>query len=108
MSNAQYLTPVAGQTAIGNCANTISGSQVQSKSPTFEAVLSNTTSPTATVLIYGSVTGLGWTLLGTLTVSGALAADSFTPNFQVGYTQYMANVSAISGVSAAVTVAVGF
>jgi hypothetical protein len=108
LSNAQYLTPATGQTATGACLFTISGNQVQGKSPTFEAVLSNTTSPSATVLVYGSVTGLAWTLLGTLSPSGALGADSFTPQFPVGYTQYMASVSAIAGVSAAVIVAVGF
>ena len=109
MSNPFYFTPPAApQTATGNCANVCSGAQVKSKNPTFEATLSNTTSPSATVLIYGSVTGLAWSLIATLSPNGALGTDSATPQFPVGYTQFMANVQAIAGASAAVTVAVGF
>ena len=108
MSNPFYFTPAAGQTTTGNCVSVCSGAQVKSKNPTFEATLSNTTSPSATVLIYGSVTGLAWSLIATLSPNGALGTDSATPQFPMGYTQFMANVQAIAGASAAVTVAVGF
>ena len=108
MSNPFYFTPVAGQTTTGNCANQCVGIQVKSKTPTFQATLSNTTSPSATVLIYGTVDGVGWTLICTLRPSGAIGSDSATPQFAVGYTAYYANVQAIAGASAAVTVSAGF
>ena len=109
MSNPFYLTnPAAPQTVTGNCPNIAAGNMVQGESPTFEAVLTNTTSPAATVLIYGSVTGLAWTLLGTLSPYGALGVDSFTPQFAINYCQYMASVQSISGALAGVTVAVGW
>jgi hypothetical protein len=106
--NPFYFTPAAGQTATGNCVNVCSGIQVKGKNPTFQATLSNTTSPTANVLIYGSVDGVGWTLLATLSPNGAVASDSASPQFPTSYTQFYANVQAISGASAAVVVSVGF
>jgi hypothetical protein len=109
VSNALYFTnPATPQTVTGDCPNIASGNNVQGESPTFEATLTNTTSLSATVLIYGSVMGLGWTLLGTITLNGALATDSFTPQFSINYTQYKANVQAISGTLAGVSVAVGW
>jgi hypothetical protein len=81
---------------------------IMSNTPTFELVLSNTVSPSATVQILGSVAGLGWSPVCTLTASGPGAADCAPVNLPVGFTQYQANVIAISGSGAAVTVNVGW
>lgn len=75
--------------------------------PTFEAVLGASTTPAATVEIYATVSFYGWTLIGTLTPSGSAGCDSFTPEFPTSYQAYKANVTAISGASANVTVVMG-
>jgi len=77
---------------------------------TFEATLSNTIAPAATVEIHGSnsastTPGAG-TRLGTITLSGAGDVASFAA-FASAYKYKCAKVTAISGVSAAVTVMMG-
>ena len=77
---------------------------------TFEATLSNTTTPAATVEIHGSnsntTTPAAGTLLGTITLSGANDAASFAA-VAAAYKYKCAKVTAISGTSAAVTVMMG-
>ena len=77
---------------------------------TFEAILSNTTTPAATVEIHGSnnstTTPGSGTLLGTITLSGASDVASFTAVSSV-YAYKCAKVTAISGTNATVTVTMG-
>lgn len=73
----------------------------------FQAVVSGSGSVSATVLIQVSndVTNLGWVTLGTITLSGTTTAtDGFVSEASWAY--YRANVTAISGTSAAVAVTV--
>jgi hypothetical protein len=77
---------------------------------TFEAALSNTTAPTATVEIHGSnsdttTPGAG-TLMGTLTLSGASDVASLSKD-AAAYRHKCAKVTSISGASAAVSVTLG-
>jgi hypothetical protein len=77
---------------------------------TFEATLSATTTPAATVEIHGSnsnttTPGAG-TLLGTITLSGASDVASLSKD-SASYRYKCAKVTAISGASAAVTVTMG-
>lgn len=77
---------------------------------TFEATLSNTTTPTATVEIHGSnsnttTPGAG-TLMGTITLSGANDVAGFSKD-SASYKYKCAKVTAISGTSASVTVTMG-
>lgn len=74
---------------------------------TFQAVVTGSGSVSATVLIQVSndVTNLGWITLGTITLTGTTTAtDGFAT--QAGWAYYRANVTAISGTSAAVAVTV--
>jgi hypothetical protein len=98
----------------GNGAFTATGAGTWIESPypvcTFEAALSNTTTPTATVEIHGSnsnttTPGAG-TLLGTITLSGASDVASLSKD-SAAYRYKCAKVTAISGTSAAVTVTMG-
>ncbi len=73
----------------------------------YQAKLANTTTPTATVKIYGAnISGdtVG-VLLGTITLSGALDSDGFTTD--APWTHTWANCTAISGTSAAATCVMG-
>ena len=77
---------------------------------TFEATLSNTTTPTATVEIHGSnsnttTPGAG-TLLGTITLSGALDVASLSKD-SAAYKYKCIKLTYISGTSASVTVTMG-
>lgn len=77
----------------------------------FQAILSNTTTPSATVEIHGTNTntvtpGTG-TLLGTITLTGASDHQSFTKNM-AAYSYKCAKVTAIAGASASVAVKMGF
>ena len=92
------------QTSTGEMTNIL---RPNTDCPTFEAVLSVSTTPAATVEIYASVSWHGWTLIGTLTPSGSAGCDSFTPEFPTSYQAYKAHVTAISGASANVTVVMG-
>ena len=72
---------------------------------TFQAVLSNTTTPTATVSIEVSNDNTSWSNLGTIILSGA--SDTGTVSKIVSWLYVRANVTAISGTSASVTVTMG-
>ena len=72
---------------------------------TFQATLSNTTTPAATVQIQVSNDGNQWLTLGTITLSGANATDGFLAS--TSWDKVRANVTAISGTSATVTVTMG-
>jgi hypothetical protein len=71
-------------------------------SKTFQATLTSTGSGSATVAIEGSLNGSSWDSLGTLSPSNT-ASDSITL-VAAAYTAYRANVTAITGTAAAVTV----
>lgn len=89
----------------GDCEKIL---EARTDSPTFEAYLSDTTTPTATVYFYGTVSGTKWDLLASISLSGAGDVGTFTPQMNVSYTRYKAYVQAISGTSAAVTTAMGY
>ncbi len=75
---------------------------------TFDAKVVGTGAVTATVIIYVSNTGASndWITAGTITLSGTTSdVDGFAMNAKWAYTK--ANVSAISGTGAAVTVTMG-
>ena len=74
------------------------------KLPSFAAYVAGTGAVTATIKIWGrSIAGLGPILLGTITLSGTTnAADAGVINYR--YIEYMAEITAISGTGAAVTV----
>lgn len=75
--------------------------------PSFTATVAGTGSVSATVLIQARNTASGqWITLGTITLSGTTAAaDGFASLAR--YMEYRANVTAISGTGAAVTVDMG-
>lgn len=77
------------------------------RAPSFTADVSGTGTVSATVLIQGrNVASGAWTLLGTITLSGsASASDGFASLTR--YMEYRANLTAISGTSATVNVAMG-
>lgn len=77
------------------------------RAPSFTADVSGTGTVGATVLIQGrNVASGAWTLLGTITLSGsASASDGFASLTR--YMEYRANLTAISGTSATVNVAMG-
>ena len=68
---------------------------------TFQAFLSNTTTPTALVNIEVSNNDVAWEILGTLTLSGANDSDGLSADAPWAFVR--ANVTSISGTSAAVT-----
>lgn len=72
---------------------------------TYQATLSNTTTPTATVLIEVSNDNKQWILMGTITLSGAEDTDGFAAT--ASWKHSRARVSAISGTDATVTVTMG-
>jgi len=76
---------------------------LKGKSRVFQATLSNTTTPTATVVVEGSIDSdaTTWVTLGTITLSGALDSDGFGSEAPWPYVR--GRVTAISGTSAAVT-----
>lgn len=77
----------------------------QSGEKVFQASVSGTGAVSATVVIEGSndPTVLGWVEIGTITLSGTTTdTDGFAHQAAWGY--YRANVDAISGTGAAVTV----
>lgn len=77
------------------------------RAPSFTADVSGAGAVSATVLIQGrNVASGAWTLLGTITLSGsASASDGFASLTR--YMEYRANLTAISGTSATVNVAMG-
>jgi hypothetical protein len=76
----------------------------------FEVTLSNTTTPSATVEIHGSnsasTTPNAGTLLGTIVLSGASDAGSFTAS-SAAYKYKLAKVTAIAGSAAAASIVMG-
>jgi hypothetical protein len=72
----------------------------------YQATLSNTTTPAATVVIEGSNDRSGWVALATLSPSGA--ADSAGATITAAWPYVRANVTAISGTSASVTVTASY
>lgn len=72
---------------------------------TFQASLAGSGSVSATVLIQVSNDGSQWLTLGTITLSGTSSASDGFVSDETWYS-HRANVSAISGTSAAVTVTV--
>lgn len=77
------------------------------RAPSFTATVSGTGAVAATVLIQARNTASGqWITLGTITLSGTTTAvDGFAS--LVRYLEYRANLTAISGTSASVTVDMG-
>ena len=67
----------------------------------FQAFLSSTTTPTATVLVEGSLNGVNWATISTLTLSGS--DDSKGDAIDEDWSFIRGNVTAISGTSADVT-----
>lgn len=67
----------------------------------FQAYLANTTTPTATVVVEGSMDDVHWVVLTTITLSGADDTDGVTGDN--AWIFLRGNVTAISGTSAAVT-----
>jgi hypothetical protein len=79
--------------------------EVDSGPKTIQGVVNGTGAVTATVEIDGSNNGVNWDLLGTLSLSGTTtASDSFSSMDRYRYLR--ADVTAISGTGAAVTVEV--
>lgn len=81
--------------------------QDNDKPPSFSANVAGTGSVSATVQIeVRNTVGGGWVLYGTMTMSGTTqAADAIAGTAR--YAEYRANVTAISGTGAAVTVTMG-
>lgn len=77
------------------------------RAPSFDATVAGTGTVSATVVIRGRNTASGgWVTLGTITLSGTTSAtDGFASLTR--YMEYSANVTAISGTGAAVTVTMG-
>lgn len=78
---------------------------VGEKASVVQAFLSTTTTPTATVEITGSLNGTHWVVLGTITLSGSADTDGFAVS--APWIWLRGNVTAISGISAAVTLLKG-
>jgi len=98
------LTPAAGVTSTG------AQSQIYKDSPysTFQATVVGTGTVSATINIEVSLDGTNWcsTVAGTITLSGTTSAtDGFTTSASWKYVR--ANVTAISGTGATVTVLMG-
>jgi len=79
--------------------------KVEGASATFQATLSDTVTPAATVDIEVSNDKSQWIKMGTITLSGAEDTDGFASSASWKYVR--ANVTSISGASADVTVTMG-
>ena len=88
-------------------ATTGAGSSVKegNRYKVFQATLSSTTTPTATVYVQGSLDGTNFVTLGTITLSGSAATDGFASDAPWKY--FRGYVNAISGTSATVTLLMG-
>lgn len=76
------------------------------KDKTFQAILSVSTTPTATVDIEVSNDGNNWVVIGTITLSGSGDRDGFASS--AAWLHHRGNVKAISGTSATVTLIAGY
>lgn len=72
---------------------------------TFQAVLSSTVTPAATVIVEGSNDGVNPITLGTITISGAEASDGFAVD--AAWSFYRGRVSSITGSHANITLTMG-
>jgi hypothetical protein len=100
----KLLTGATG-TGAGSTFN-VFGKLSEHNQRTFQATVTGTGAVTATVLIQVSNDGTNFLTLGTITLSGTTSAsDGFASN--APWVHVRANVSAISGTSAAVTVVMG-
>jgi hypothetical protein len=107
-ANAQMMSVKLGK--LLSAATTTGLSQIAGPATagrkTFQATVSGTGTVGATVLVNVSDDGVNFVTLGTITLSGTTSAtDGFASEASWGY--YQANVSAISGTGAAVTVISG-
>ncbi len=92
--DAVTTTQISGNAAIANVSNT------------FQATVSGTGAVSATVVIEFSNDGVGWVEGATITLSGTTSdSDGFVSDAPWVYAR--ANLSAISGTGAAVTVTMG-
>ena len=83
-----------------------SSALAQRGAKSFQATVAGTGAVTATVKIQATNDQVSWLDIGTITLSGTTtASDGFASDAPWGY--YRANVTAISGTSAAVTVTAG-
>lgn len=90
----------------GSASNIIDGMQ-DTDARTFQATVSGTGAVTSTVLIQVSNDGTNYITAGTITLSGTTSAtDGFVLDAPWAYVR--ANVTAISGTSAAVTVTMAY
>lgn len=70
----------------------------------FQAFLSNTTTPTGTVDVEGSLDNIHWVVLDTMALTGADDTDFFVTDADWAYIR--GNVTAIAGTDAALTLLV--
>lgn len=99
--------PVVVDALLNGVSVTGPGASVLGSTPdkTFQAVLSNTTTPAATVLVQVSNDNTNWMTLGTITLSTAGQVDGFSAKARWAYVR--GNVQSISGASATVTLMMG-
>ena len=94
-SRATSLVSAATATGAGSAAG------IKTVNRTYQAFLSTSTTPAATVNVEASNDGTHWVVLGTITLSGSAATDGFASYGAWLYDR--GNVTAISGAVATVT-----
>lgn len=95
------------KTLLSAVTATGAGTSVRAKfgQKTFQAYLSSTTTPSATIAVEGSNNNIHWVTLGTITLSTSGGTDGFATDAPWSFIR--GNVTAISGTSAAATLLMG-
>jgi|SanBayMetagenome_1026888.scaffolds.fasta_scaffold129697_2 hypothetical protein len=99
---SQIVTLLAAATTTGASASQPPGTTTQ----TFQATVVGTGSVSATVLIEATLNGSDWLSIGTITLSGTTRASDGLA-VAAPWLLFRANVTAVSGTGAAVTVIMG-
>lgn len=111
MNHLQTVNLLSGATGVGagTAYSFLNNTQLEARDRvalTFQANVTGTGAVSATVPVYVSHDNANWLLLGTITLSGTTAAaDGFTSAGRWAYIR--ADVAAIAGTGAAVTVLMG-
>lgn len=98
-SNVETLLDAVTSTGAGGAKN------LNGLYSTFQAILSNTVGPSATVDVEVSNDGINWIVMGTIILSIAGETDGFSSN--AGWNYVRGNVTAIGGASTSVTLIMG-